>query len=404
MAEHRIQETIEYLTQILTGWDGTEQRMALRTEPRRKVCFRYTGMSGKESIFLRSLSNGLITKKIEMYMWQHARLIPHDIKAGEQAVIQLDPKDMWGYRDCSGFLITRRFGESEKHELASIDATGLLVASDKFVKSYEAGSVSVVPLFYGILDQEDNYTDVTASTADMCINVEVMPSAADVVLPVYINQYNYPWLTFAESINAETVYKDHELFMFPPSWTEDIKSSFSRNVNRLDNNTGYFRVDVKSKTTTMTRTFSFSTGSKDHIQFLERFFYRCRGRWKSFYMPTWTSDIELAVTARAGAKEIYGSFQYYYNFYKSNKRRRKIVVFFYDNTIEIIELAGWARAIDHNKCKIFLAKNLSRTLKKESIRMISFLVLVRHNSDTMTIDYETHEEANVNFEVTEVDD
>lgn len=403
MAEQRIQETIEYLTQILTGWDGTEQRMALRTEPRRKVSFRYTGMTAKQSTFLRSLSNCLVTNKIEMYMWQHARLLPHDATAGEQALVQLDARDMWGYRDCSGFMITKAFGESEKHELVSIDATGLLTASDKFTIGYEAGSVTVVPMFYGILDQEDSYTDASSNVADMCINVEVMPSAADVAIPQYVNEYNYPKLSFPESTNADKKYKEHELFLMPPSWAQELSTSYSKNVNRLDNETGYFRVDVKSKTTTMTRSYNYVTTSKDQIQFLERFFYRCRGQWKSFYMPTWTNDIQLKVDARKGAKELYGRFQYYYNFFDGNKRRRTIIIFFYDGTIDIIELAGFALSDNHDRCKIFLKSNLTRALKRNDIRMISFLCLVRHNSDTMTIDYETHESASVTFEVTEVD-
>lgn len=407
MADQRITETIEFKTQIHVGWDNTEQRMALREHPRRNISYRYTGMSSRNSEYLRALCNGQQTQQLEFPLWSANRLLPQT-RYEQQAHLQLTARDMWDYRDCHAVMLMKKYDGinaiSELFNLKSISANGFLQTTKQFTSQWDADSTIVVPVFWGILNQEDSYTNVTSQVADLCINVEFMPSIAAVELPETINEYNYPRLTFEKSLNADTEYKGYELFMFPPSWYQDQNISYSRNANRLDNETGYFRFDLKSAETTTTRVMDFYGLTKDEIHFLQRFFYRCKGQWKSFYMPSWTSDIKLAQDALAGDNIIYGEFLYYYKYYSSNNRRKLIIVFFENGTVQIIELAGWTVDKTGTMSKIYLKNNLKTNLLKDDIRMISFLCKVRHNSDIMTTQYETNEAASISFEVKEVND
>lgn len=407
MADQRIVETIEFKTQIHTGWDNTEQRMALREHPRRNISYRYTGMNTRNSEYLRALCNGQQTQQIEFPLWSATRLLPQT-RYEAQAHLQLATRDMWDYRDCHACMLVKEYDgvnvTSERFNLKSITANGFLQTTKQFTSRWDAESTLVVPVFWGILNQEDSYTNVTSHVADLCVNVEVMPSIVAVELPEAINEYNYPRLKFEESVNADNEYKGYELFMFPPSWYQDQNISYSRNANRLDNETGYFRYDLKSVETTTTRSMDFYGLNKDEIHFLQRFFYRCKGQWKSFYMPTWTSDIKLAKNALAGDTVLYGEFLYYYKYYASNSRRKLLIIFFENGTIQIIELVGWTIDESGKMSKIYLQNSLKKNLLISDIRMISFLCKVRHNSDTMTTQYETNESASITFEVKEVND
>ena len=60
----KIVEKLEYKTQIHTAWDGTEQRMALRSEPRRFVSYDYIGNETWQSQYLRMLTFGQQTISI----------------------------------------------------------------------------------------------------------------------------------------------------------------------------------------------------------------------------------------------------------------------------------------------------------------------------------------------------
>lgn len=406
MADQRITETIEFLTQVHTSWNETEQRMALREHPRRSISYRYTGMSNTTSEYLRALCNGQQTQQLEFPLWQAARLLPYD-RWASQAHIQLSTSDVWDYRDCHAFLLADNYDgnqiNSSRFELRGITSNGFLEMGKTFTTDWKKERTLVVPVFWAILNQEDSYTNVTASTADLCINVEVMPSISAVKLPTACDEYNYPRLTFDEAKNAENEYDYVELFMMPPSWYQDENISYSRNANRLDNNTGYFRYDLKSTATTTARAIDFHCKTKEEIHFLQRFFYRCKGQWKSFYMPTWTSDVVLARDAQQGDQVLYGKFFYYYRYYGSNSRRKLIIVFYYDGTIDIIKLVGWSVDNDSRTSKIYLERGLKKTLRRKDIRMISFLCRVRHNSDSMRTEYETRQAASISFEVKEVD-
>lgn len=406
MAEQRITETIEFKTQIHTAWDNTEQRMALREHPRRSISYRYTGMTNRNSEYLRALCNGQQTQQIEFPLWQATRLLPQT-RYDQQAHIQLETRDMWDYRDCHAVMLVKDYNgveaSTERFNLKSIEADGFLQTKKTFSNDWPEGKTLVVPVFWGVLNQEDSYTNVTSHVADLCLNIEVMPSITAVTLPEAVNEYNYPRLKFEDSLNADNEYNGYELFMFPPSWLQDQQISYSRNANKLDNDTGYFRYDLKSSATTTTRSMDFYGLTKDEIHFLQRFFYRCKGQWKSFYMPTWTSDIKLADNAYIGDSVMYGKFEYYYRYYTSNNRRKLIIVFFEDGTIQIIEIAGWTVHENGKMSKIYLQTALQKNLLVNQIKMISFLCKVRHNSDTMTTSYETNETASITFEVKEVD-
>nr|DAI46534.1 MAG TPA: protein of unknown function DUF2460 [Caudoviricetes sp.] len=409
MAEQRITETIEFLTQIHTSWDNTEQRMALRSYPRRSVSYRYTGVDTAMSEYLRSLTNGLQTQQLEFPLWSATRTLPKTRRKKETG-IQLTAQDVWDYRDCHAVLLTKEFqearGNSTRYFLKQLYSSGYLQMKTTFKDDYYEGATLVTPVFWGILNQEDSYTNVTASLADMCINVEFMPSLTAVNLPAECDEYNYPFLTFAESTNALNNYKyidDYELFMMPPSWYQDMNMSYSRNANKLDNQTGYFRYDLKSKATTTHMVFDYHAKSKDEIQFLQRFFYRCKGQWKSFYVPTWTSDIELVKDGITTKQELIAKFPYYYRYYNGNQRRKTIIIFFNNGTVKILKIVGWELDSSGKHSKITLESPLTEPIYMKDVRMISFLLKVRHASDSMVTEYETRESANISFELMEVD-
>ena len=384
--------------------------MALREHPRRYFSYRFTGVNAKTSEYLRSLTNGLQTQQLEFPLWSAIRTLPQS-RYIKQSGVQLGKEDVWCYRDCHAFMLTKNYngleGHSQRYNLKGITSNGFLNMRTVFREDFLKDSTLITPVFWGILNQEDSYTNVTASVADMHLNVEIMPSVSAVTLPNDCNENNYPRLSFPESTNVlldYRTYDDHELFMMPPSWYQDMNMSYSRNANRLDNNTGYFRYDLKSTSTTTHMTFDFHTTSRAEIHNLQRFFYRCKGCWKSFYVPTWTSDIELAKDEAAGNTMIQGKFPYYYRYYASNKNRRLAIVFYKNGTVEIIKIAGWTLGDNGKTSKILLDKALTKPLIRSEIRMISFLCKVRLVNDSMETEYETREVANISFELVEVDD
>jgi hypothetical protein len=83
-------------------------------------------------------------------------------------------------------------------------------------------------------------------------------------------------------------------------------------------------------------------------------------------------------------------------------RRRIIVIFMKNNTTQILPIAGFTTDTTGERGKVILDSKLKSTIRKNDIAMISFLCRYRHDSDTMTIDYETVEIASTAFSFAEV--
>lgn len=397
----RIIEKIEYLTQIHTAWDGTEQRLALRDLPRRYITYEYIGMKSPESQYLRALTNNMQTKLIGFPFWHATRLLTETLWQGASQ-IELTPEDLWNYRDCMGVLLD---GNEEKGQLLirSISSNGTLRLKKQLRRSYLAYKTVAIPVFYGLLNQEDNYTNLTSNLTDMLLNVELLRQGNELVLPEALDEFHYPRPVFWKAKNAPEEYLGAELFLLEPTWGDDIASSYFRNANRLDNQTGFVRYDLKSKDTTEVKKIAYASIGRADIQFLQRFFYRCKGAWKSFWMPTWLNDIDLAEDALSGS-ELFAEFDLYWQFYTTNSRRKHVIVFFKDGTIEFLKIAGYTTDETGKRGRIFLENALKRPMRRKDISMISFLCRFRFNSDTLTMDYETTRDANTEIELKEVNE
>lgn len=397
----RISEQIEFLTQVHTAWDGTEQRAALRGRPRRYVSYEYIGVNTAQSQYLRALAASEQTRILQFPLWHANTILGQTVYRG-QSIVPLAKEDMWNYRGCVGAMLWKNDEDGgEYFDAQTITADGVLRLKKQTSADWLSYKTVVVPVFHGILRQEGNYADAASNITNMTLNVEFINRGLGLGLPAAVGEWNYPRLTFPESKNAPAEYMGRELFMAPPPWSDDIASRYARNANRLDNQTGAIRYDLKSSETTETRSLSYSAISRGEIQFLQRFFYRCKGRLKSFYAPTWINDVDLAEDAITG-NELITKFNLYWKYYEPNKRRRCLIVFFADGTVEILKIAGYGLDDTRKRGRIFLDAPIKRPIIRRQIRMISFLCLYRLNSDALATDYETTGIANMNLEITEV--
>lgn len=397
----KIVEKIEFLTQIHSAWDGTEQRVGLRAKPRRYISYEYIGVDSRQSQYLRALTCSSQTQLVQFPLWHANKQLSKPIYKG-QSIIPLQTEDMWNYRDCEGVMLWTNDEIGGEHLLVkNVSADGVVHLAKQASHDWQTGTTMVIPVFWGILQQEDKYENLTSEHTNMIVNVEFINRGLTVELPEAINQHNYSWLSFTESKNASHEYMGYELFLMPPTWHEDLAMNYSRNANRLDNQTGIIRYDLKSNETTEARSLSYNAISKAEVHFLQRFFYRSMGQLKAFYAPTWVGDIELVADVLSG-NVLITKFDQYWKYYEKSKRRKNLIVFFHDGTMEIIKIAGFSLDDTRTFGKIYLDMPIKRAMLKNQIRMISFLCLYRLNSDTLTTDYETTSCAVINLELKEV--
>jgi hypothetical protein len=399
----KLSETIEFLTQIHTSWDNNEQRAAIRTRPRRSISYEYIGTETRQSQYLRSLVYAQQTQMFQIPLWHAGDRTEQKIYQS-QAMIKLNPENIWQWRGCSGcnIWVNDRYGGTY-YPLVGFTASGEVGLGKQFDVDVEKGTVGVMPVAWGVLSQSDSYVNMTGSVTALNINVELMREAEAPILPTALDPFHNEAEPVLYGKNLPVEHNGYELFLKSPNWVNNMNAKFSRNANRLDNQSGSFLYDLKSAAPTETRELEYALFSRVEINNLQRFFTRMKGRAHSFYAPTWLADIELVEPgAAAGATTLTTKFPLYWKYYANNSRRKKAIVFFKDGTAQILDIAGYSTDITGEFGKIMLDKPLAYNLTTKNIFMISFLCQYRMDNDVMVTNYESVHVANTAFTLMEV--
>ena len=83
MSGANITEKYEYKTDIITSYDGHEQRIKTRQEPRRFLSYDYDAMSCYEAQWLRGLGRMRQTDTYYVPMWQSPVYLVDEHMAGK---------------------------------------------------------------------------------------------------------------------------------------------------------------------------------------------------------------------------------------------------------------------------------------------------------------------------------
>lgn len=404
MAE-KITEKMVFMTQIMTSWDGAEQRMALRSEPRRYISYDYLGVESWHSQYLRMLTFGQQTQLVEFPLWHAASPLQDKLYKG-QASVRIEENALWGYRNIGGVELwtTDKIG-GLKYGLKYMTASGMLGINKQVLSDWEARSTTVIPVAVGVLSKEDKYVNLHSCLTSMTVNLELIRNQNAPTFPASFDEFH------DETVTRNVIprglpdrYLGVEVFKAEPPLEDDISSSYTRNANRLDNETGIFRFDLKSTETTETKSITYLGLSKEETHNFQRFFYRCKGMLKSFWAPTWLSDLELIGDMDAGQIYLLVKFNMYWKYYAKSKRRRTLVIFYWNGTAEILKIAGYTIDDTGQYGKLYLDNPLAHVLEKKKIEMISYFCRYRFASDELITDYETTGIARINFGLTEVDE
>lgn len=402
--ELKISETLEFITQIHKAWDGTEQRASVRYRPRRSISYDYIGTSSWESQYLRSLAYAQQTQLFQIPLWHAIDVTDKDVYRS-QATIPLNPRNLWQYRGCSGLILWVDDGYGgDYYSLKTITGEGKLGLGKQLKKNWPAGG-HVCPVAWGVLSNTSKITNITSDATSMNLSVEIMKESIAPQFPAAYDEFNDEpvEVVFGKNLFG-TQYLSQELFLTPPSWFSDVSGDFTRNAFRLDNESGFFRYDLRSQEPKEIRTVEYVAGCMEEISNLQRFFTRCRGKLHSFWSPTWVQDIDLVEPVSAGQAYMIAKYPYYWKYYATGERRKKIIVFYRDGTAEILTILTYTVTDDGQYSKIYLQEGPSRVLNENSVAMISYLCKYRHDSDSLTMDYESAEAATTSFTYAEVSD
>lgn len=352
-------EMLEWKTDVIQAFSG-EQRIALRRAPRQKFEHAY------------SLDHEQIAElRLKLFQWaQELHAIP-----------------IWNERTYLGTVNAGATYIIFNPAQADYRAGGMLVLWNKDTYDYEAVEIATI--------LSDRITFARPVPRTMA-NVSVAPLRyARTLSGVQFKRGDAPGhaiasASFAVDDNANltaagslTQYRGVDVLLNPHMVVEGISESISRFIDVFDNDAAPIEVDVVTGYCTNMMMATFLAQTKAERWALRQFLYKKRGRWGLFWLPTYNADIEMASTYISNALNV--------SIWSIGLSRFFRVI---DVMIELTDRTKYFRSITacveglNGKETITIDSGIARTILPSEIYRISFLHLVRFDSDEITMNHQ----------------
>lgn len=368
-----------YRSEVITSRDGTEQRRALRDEPRME--FGFTSLVDDYDFrnFVADMSSWH-GKPTVVPDWSRYVDLTRSHTA-EESSLNLNGSDTWLR---SGALICISWGDpSESHaivrKITSVSGSSAMLSTS--IGEDIPSDARVMPAYVGRLEAKTSASQYSERTSSVKAKLTVEPGYENQIVPEI----------------APLAYDGRELFVMEPDWSKPLSLSFEATVETLDYGVGrvshYNPVSYTDRVTTLT----YMATGRTEADALRDTFRRQRGQQGEFFMPTFTEDLRLKSTLSFGESKMRVQGVTALKAYESSLVYRNIIVFFNDGSytpydVIAVEAVSDAQGDDTT---FDLRPVPARSLVQSEIRMICWLPLSRFASDEITVQWTTDQIANI---------
>jgi hypothetical protein len=270
-----------YWTDVSLSRDNSEQRRALRSNPRFEISYR-TRPSGDDfreaKHFLRAWQN---KPTVIPDFSRHALLTDGSIASSTE--LEIDPLPVWAVAGQRAVLC----GGSTSEEILIDSVAGVTITlTDPLANTWAEGSV-LRPTFFGLMNGRIQQSRLTPGASDINVELEAYPGGSPP------RDAGSAWATF----------NSREIFTQDPDFIGGMSVAGIWPVETIDKNRGWtaqFRpIDrheqmVEAEFRGMTAALAFE---------VEQFFDRHKGRRTAFYLPSGEKDFDLAASAGSGTSQ-----------------------------------------------------------------------------------------------------
>jgi hypothetical protein len=375
-------DRMDFLTEVLTGWNSKEQRIQLRKFPRQVMAFRVFITERLAAQFFRALMWNWQAKVFGVPFWPDAQHLTTPVTTGDTSIIV----DTTRRRFVVGSLamLVRGPNQSEVQTIAEVHGDHLVLVSPLQSDWAADGRTVIVP----------------AMAARMTVGKEVQ-----VTYPT--SELNEAELEFTSATTATraigvtpTQYNGHDVLELEPNVVTDPQDSMARNVFQLDPLNGDIKVFDRSGVPIVTHSSVevLLEGRAEIDAFLD-FRELRKGKAKPFWIPTWQHDFTLENTITDVAAGMVIKWIGYTRFMFDNLARRYVAFLFSDGTRIYRKIIG---ATDGGATEsITLDSALGRAVAPGDC-VISFLCFVRASNDGIQLEWDTTGVAGAVLQVVEL--
>jgi len=351
-------ERLEWRTDVLLAYDGSEQRIALRQTPRRYFEFGFLVPTLLERQKLEAAISANGSQSWDLPVWTDSTHCTSAISNGDVAVYA----DTVGRDFVAGgkALLLSANGSSLIINISTLTATQLNLSS-AVVGTWPVETL-VIPLRTAYLEQNQQISRFTGSAIYGVVRF----------LCDDISSYAAATLT---------QYRGYDVLETPSNWMQDITLDYQRKMQIVDFGVGGVYRDDESSLPVFVQSHAWALDSRQKITDFRKFLYSRRGRLNALWVPSFMPDLTF-VALSSTALDILNID--YTTLYNQSVNRRDIRIELTNGNVyyrRIVDSAVISASVE----RLTLDSVLGVSVTADDVEKISFMMFGRLDTDAIEI-------------------
>jgi len=358
--------SIQYLTEVIESFDGTEQRIALRDTPRCSLSYMYSMTDGQQYLFDNKIATS--TGSMIVPLWPLQCQLSRAVSAGDTSVAL---ETINAHVMASDTLL---ISEGDESEIVSVESVAdRVVTLNTLAKKTFSTNAVVIPARVAYPSDESNATSLLRGFDQHSITFDL--DEAQIQKPTPVDDFEY--------------LDSRPIFPFNPDWSNDITTKYSRLRETHDPLIGVrSRYDrIKGAVKILSQTFRFF--SEQERQRFEDFAELMNGAQGEFYATGPGQAFELSEDIIGPTYKFKIKSSGYTNSASSNSPAQIVAIKLYDGATIYRTILSATKNPDGTET--ITTKELTNNLKISDFDTIVPLYLARFNHDDFRYIFDTSE-------------
>lgn len=358
----QVLERLEWLTDVMVAFDGSEQRVLLRQYPRRFFEFALA-VSDRERRTAENLLASWQARVFAVPVWMDSEPLSAPLGPGDTTVaVTTTHRDYY-----AGGLLGVMTSPTE-YEILEIDTVGsgsvTLNASPS--GTWPAGQTVIFPLRSARMPDRLQLQRFTGADAFGRMRFQCVDD----------NSHT--------AATESTTYRSYPVMLLKPNWTEDPRQDYVRKLQELDNRTGGLYVDDEAGGPITLQSHRWLLNGRAEIDAFRQWLYARKGKLSAFWMPTWAQDFLVVADIGAAALTIDVEHSGYRLEINQARGRRDIRIELRSGTVYYRRITA-STEVSTTVERLTINSALGAGVDKDDIVLVSFMRLVRLDADSAEI-------------------
>ena len=359
-------ERLAWLTDVLESYDGSEQRIRLRSIPRRSFEFQLD-LAGQDVRVLETLLHAWGARVFTVPVWTDRTVLTAPLSAGATAVRVSDA----AHADYRAGGLVAFWSDNQHHEVGEILslAGNALTLKQPLSRGWPAGT-RVFPARFARIDGDAVVAHPTDALASARVRLEVEEAS-----PV-------------PAIDGPSAYRGYRVLEWRPNRIEDLTDTWRRKLAVLDYGTGPVSVDDLIGLPVVGKRLRFTFRDRAKIHAFRAWLHARQGRAVPFWLSSGQSDVEVTRPIHAADQHLAVRNIGYARYLASPTIRRDVAIRVAGGSVHHRRITG-ANEISEDEELLTIDAPLGLAIPLSRIGRVSFLNLVRLEADAQELFWET---------------